>query len=766
MRRLLAAAAAAVLIVSCPSLSLAQQPRQAAKPVSPLETEAVLQPPPRDLRPLLVPRGSETRLVAQRYALDRLTLAANYLGVEGTGFGRGRGVTAPPPSAPALSPGRIARLKRFDLDWQAAVRAVDRNRLTAAGKIDLDRLESTIAANLTRLDEDVATLARLLPLLPFAPAVVELVEARIRVAPIDPRHAAGIVSGIAREAAAIRERVEAGLAAEAPVDALRVERALAEPAAAAVTLLKRRLTEWFTFYNGYDPDFTWWLSLPFKHADEALEAYGSLLAGKVVPADLATGNVPAAAPLQVEPAPPPPYPSVPDLGEIIALPHDELAAIVARFRGPERRLGGSPQAPPAPQGAAPGSAQPGQAAEAASRGEVVRDRAFYEGWLKALRTLRFDRLSRTAQIDYLYIKAVATGRAARAHVALPEIPPRKTDDTGIEGPARGRQGLVFDLQDELIPYTPEELIAIGERELAWCEGEMRKASREMGLGDDWKAALEKVKTIHPPPGGQPAVVRDLVQEAVDYLRAHDLLTVPAVAAESLRMIMMTPERQLVNPFFTGGNVISVSYPTNTMEHEAKLQSMRGNNTPFSHATAFHEMIPGHNLVFYTSARLAGLRPDLGGNSPFYSEGWPLYWELLFYDLGFHDTPEERIGALFWRMHRAARIIFSLRFHMGEWSPRECIEFLVERVGFERDNAAGEVRRSFNGSYPPLYQLAYLVGGLQLRAIRRELVDGGSMPQKTFHDEVLRQGNMPLALLRLALGRHELSPGTKVEWRFD
>jgi len=408
-------------------------------------------------------------------------------------------------------------------------------------------------------------------------------------------------------------------------------------------------------------------------------------------------------------------------------------------------------------GTAPGT--PGQGAPA-----VVRDRAFHEAWLKALTTLDFDQLTRNAQIDYLYIKKMAEQHIARDGVTLPPNPPRKTDTSGIPGPARGRQGLVFDLQDELIPYTPEELIAIGERELAWCDAEMTRASSALGFGD-WKQALEKVKTMHPPPGGQAGVVRDLMFEAVDFLRARDVLTIPAVAAESLRMIMMTPERQLVNPFFTGGNLISVSYPTDTMEYEARIQSMRGNNTPFSHATAFHEMIPGHNLVFYTTARFNGYRPSLGGNSPFYSEGWPLYWEMQFYDTGFHDTPEKKIGALFWRMHRAARIIFSLKFHMGEWSPQECIDFLVARVGFERDNATAEVRRSFQGGYGPLYQAAYLLGGLQLRGLRKELVDGGQISEKAFHDEVLRQGAMPITLLRLALGRQKLTPATSVDWRF-
>lgn len=85
--------------------------------------------------------------------------------------------------------------------------------------------------------------------------------------------------------------------------------------------------------------------------------------------------------------------------------------------------------------------------------------------------------------------------------------------------------------------------------------------------------------------------------------------------------------------------------------------MRGNNIHFSNAVAHHEMIPGHNLVGFMGQRFNGYRSGLGG-TPFLGEGWPLYWETILYDKGFFDTPEKRIGSLFWRMHRAARIVFS------------------------------------------------------------------------------------------------------------
>ena len=117
------------------------------------------------------------------------------------------------------------------------------------------------------------------------------------------------------------------------------------------------------------------------------------------------------------------------------------------------------------------------------------------------------------------------------------------------------------------------------------------------------------------------------------------------------------------------------------------------------------------------------------------------------------------------MHRSARIVFSLKFHMGQWSPQECIDYLVDRVGHERDNATAEVRRSFQGGYGPLYQAAYLLGGLQLRGLRRELVDSGQMTNKAFHDEIMRQGGMPIALLRLALTKQRLTRDMDINWKF-
>ena len=95
------------------------------------------------------------------------------------------------------------------------------------------------------------------------------------------------------------------------------------------------------------------------------------------------------------------------------------------------------------------------------------------------------------------------------------------------------------------------------------------------------------------------------------------------------MEMMTPERQLINPFFTGGEVISVSFPTDTMTFEQRMMSMRGNNPYFSRGTVQHELLPGHNMQYFMNSRYKSYRGMF--NTPFWIEGWSLYWELLLYD---------------------------------------------------------------------------------------------------------------------------------------
>jgi len=564
------------------------------------------------------------------------------------------------------SPARRERFRKLYQDALDRMQKLNFDAMTEAGKVDYILFRNHLEHELRQLDIEEKQQAEIAPLIPFGQAIVDLEEARRRMDPIDSAKLAATLNVLKKQVEDTRRQVEAGLRGSDGAEVIKPKKTVAFRAVNAINSLRGNLRNWYTFYNGYDPVFTWWVEQPEKELDDAMAAYANLLNERIV------GVRSASTGQQSQP-------------------------------GAGQRGGAGP-------GGAGGQGQGG--------GGLQRP------------------------------------GAAQA---------RPGDNSDIIGDPIGRDALISELQYEMIPYTPEELIAFAEKEFAWCENEMKKASRELGYGDDWKKALERVKNSYVEPGKQPEMIRDLALEAIKYVDDHDLITVPQLARDTWRMEMMTPERQLVSPFFLGGETILVSYPTNTMSHEQKMMSMRGNNPHFSRATVFHELIPGHHLQGFMNARYKPYRGLFG--TPFWTEGGALYWELLFWDMGFPKTPENKIGMLFWHMHRCARIIFSLSFHLEKMTPQQCIDFLVDRVGHERDNATAEVRRSFDGSYGPLYQIAYLIGAKQFYALHHELVDSGKMTNREYHDWIYKENRIPVEMVRAILTNQKLTRDFRTSWRF-
>jgi hypothetical protein len=507
------------------------------------------------------------------------------------------------------------RMRVFYIGWLESLEKEPFEAMSHPGQVDFVLFKNYLQHSIKRLDQSAKREEEIKPILPFAPSIVALEEAWQRMDPIDPQKTAATVNDIAKQIAAATTQINKGK---------KVERTVANRTVGTLDRVRRSFGQWFNFYNGYDPMFSWWVSEPYKEAAKALEEYSNLV-------------------------------------------RDKLVGI------------------------------------------------------------------------------------------------KPDDKTTIIGDPIGSDALQDELEDAMIPYTPQEIIDIANKEFVWCEGEIKKASQEMGCGDDWKKALEKTKQDFVDPGKQPELIRFLAEEAIKYVKDRDLVTVPDLAVETYRMSMMSPERQLVSPFFLGGEEIQVSYPTDTMTHEQKLMSMRGNNKHFARATVFHELIPGHHLQGFMQERYRSYRQPF--DTPFWVEGWALYWEMLLYKMNFAQNPEDKIGMLFWRMHRCARIIFSFGFHTGKMTPQQCVDFLVDRVGHERDNAAAEVRRSFGGGYEPLYQAAYMLGGLQFRSMRHELVDSGRMTDKQFHDAILHENAIPVEMVRASLENIPLTRNFKPSWRF-
>ena len=339
---------------------------------------------------------------------------------------------------------------------------------------------------------------------------------------------------------------------------------------------------------------------------------------------------------------------------------------------------------------------------------------------------------------------------------------RKGEKAPIIGDPVLEEGLRADLAIEMIPYTAEELIRIGEREFEWIENQFRIVSNDMGFGDDWLAAMEHTKNLAPPPGEVPWVIFDIADYSENFIENLDNITMPGLSREIWRLEMQTPERQLVQPFFGGGEVTHLSYPTNGMAHEDKMMSMRGNTPHFNFGTVNHELVPGHHMQGFMSDRFNTHRGRLN-NTPFWGEGWALYWEFLLWETDFPRNDPDKIGILFWRLHRAARILFSLNYHLGNWTPQQAVDFLVDRVGHERANAEAEVRRTTIDA--PLYQIAYMIGALQFRKLYEEVVESGDMAAREFHDSIMQGGRLPVELVRARLTGQPLTADFKSRWRF-
>ena len=555
-------------------------------------------PPPLSSLVAFAKTESDLRVAVDRYLLDKAAIERRY-------------------EVP-YSPVRQARLRAFHDGWMKRLGELGFGSLNAEGQVDYVLLRNRITYDVEMLALADRRWTQMAPLLPFFDALRQLQEDRFDRKRIDPQAAAATLTTLARDISALTAKV--GASKTAPSD---LDRVVASRAATQIDALRTITADWNTFYDGYDPMFTWWAREPYGRLDKALAAYAGALRLHVV-------------------------------------------------------------------GAKPGETAP-----------LVGDPVLAEG-LKA------------------------------------------------------------DLAFEMIPYTPDELIAIGQREFEETERQFRIVAKEMGFGDDWKAALEHTKNLAPPPGEAPWAIFDIAKYSEAFIAGLNAITLPPLSREVWRLAMQTPERQLINPFFTGGEVTRVSYPTDTMTHEDKLMSLRGNTPPFNFATVHHELVPGHHMQQFLNERFNPHRLALQ-RTPFWREGWSLYWELQLWDQKFPRTPPEKVGMLFWRLHRAARIVFSLNHHLGRWTPQQAVDFLVDRVGHERANAEGEVRRTTIDA--PLYQAAYLIGGLQFKALYREFVDSGRMTATAFHDAILTGGYMPVELVRARLSGTPVTRDHRTSWRF-
>jgi uncharacterized protein (DUF885 family) len=165
----------------------------------------------------------------------------------------------------------------------------------------------------------------------------------------------------------------------------------------------------------------------------------------------------------------------------------------------------------------------------------------------------------------------------------------------------------------------------------------------------------------------------------------------------------------------------------------------------------HEGQPGHHfhIALMQELNLPNFR-KFGGNNAF-TEGWALYAETLGKEMGLFDKPEEYFGHLNDEMLRAVRLVVDTGMHAKGWTREQSIQYMRETLGYPESIARSETERYMAW---PGQALGYKIGSLKIQELRHraEAALGSKFSLPKFHEIVLGEGTLPLALLEKKVDR--------------
>jgi len=170
------------------------------------------------------------------------------------------------------------------------------------------------------------------------------------------------------------------------------------------------------------------------------------------------------------------------------------------------------------------------------------------------------------------------------------------------------------------------------------------------------------------------------------------------------------------------------------------------------AVAYHEGIPGHHMQLSIQQTLKGL-PEFrkhGGNSA-YTEGWALYAEQLGKEVGFYQDPGSDYGRLRSELFRAVRLVVDTGIHDMGWSRDQVVDYMRKSHAVDEPTIQSETDRYISW---PAQACSYKLGQLKIRDLRARATKelGSKFDIRSFHDEVLAGGSLPLDVLDARITR--------------
>lgn len=300
-----------------------------------------------------------------------------------------------------------------------------------------------------------------------------------------------------------------------------------------------------------------------------------------------------------------------------------------------------------------------------------------------------------------------------------------------------------------LDLTPEEIHAIGLREVAAIRTEMAAIAEETGFGGDVDALLAFMRTD---PQFYVERPRDLMLEAAWQAKRFDAVVhryFGRVPRQRFGIVEVSPD---LAPFWTFGRGSVDRYFLNTYSlKDRPLYSLP--------ALTLHEAAPGH--AFQIPLALEQTQhPDFRRSAYIsaYGEGWALYTERLGVEMGMYETPYELMGMLCYQMWRAVRLVIDPGIHALGWSRDRAQAFLRDNTAIGAHEVITEVDRYIAW---PGQACAYYLGQLEILELRRraEAELGSAFDLRHFHDQILSLGCVPLRVLRTEIERFIARGGT-------
>jgi uncharacterized protein (DUF885 family) len=345
------------------------------------------------------------------------------------------------------------------------------------------------------------------------------------------------------------------------------------------------------------------------------------------------------------------------------------------------------------------------------------------------------------------VTAIVTGQLVPAYRRLANtlegtVLPVARDVEGLAGLAAGPECYAAEIRHHTtLEVTAAELHDLGLAEVARIEAEMVAIGRTAYGVDTLALVRSRLESDASQTFRSEAEILTWVQSIVDHARNEVAPLFARFPVTPLEIVPYPPELGQVAASYRsspdGIQPARYSLVTQPPERQARwaLES-----------TTYHEAIPGHHLQI-GRAREVGGQPALrrAFNDTAFVEGWGLYAETLAGEIGLFTDGPARLGRLANEALRACRLVIDTGLHDLGWTRAEAIAFMEQHSLFVGPFVAGEIERYLGW---PGQALAYKVGELELLRVRGELEarDGAAFSLRDFHEAVLAEGSLPLAIL--------------------